>query len=240
MEKKSPREIYKCRAAQSDYCLLRDMPEYLPSIAIAFEDPFFYTHKGIDLRSIWKSIKWAFYGNPLFGASTITQQLVKNLYFTFDRSWIRKLREAFLAIRFSRCLTKDEIMELYLNTIYYDNGQYGITNAADFYFGKTPAELTVNQMVFLMTVLPIVGIYNPLYHPRAFAEWRDKRMRGISDILNRVSENIIPEVSCHDPQCLDEELRLPSEETKRYDTLGPMINERFGPGQIESLIRLDE
>lgn len=240
VDKKSPREIYKRRAAQSDYFPLHDMPEYLLSIAIAFEDPYFYVHKGIDLRSIWKSITGTFQGKQLRGASTIPQQLVKNLYFTFDRSWIRKLREAFLALRFSRHLTKDEILELYLNTIYYDNGQYGITNAGRFYFSKTPAELTVNQSVFLMNILPIAGIRNPLYHPRAFVEFRDKKIREISDILNGISEDIIPEVRRHGPQCLDEELTIPSEDTKKYDAPGPMINERFGPGQIESLIRADE
>lgn len=240
MKKKSPREIYKQRAAQPDYCPLHDMPEYLPSIAIAFEDQNFYMHKGIDFHSIWKAIKWAYHGNPLIGASTITQQLVKNLYFTFERSWIRKLREAFLAIHFSRCLTKDEILELYLNIIYYDNGQYGITNAADFYFDKAPADLTINQTVFLVNLLPIVGIINPLYHPKPFVERRDKKIRKNSDILNRISEDIIPEAMCHDLQCLDEELCLPSEETKKYDAPGPMINERFGPGQIESLISSDK
>ena len=238
--KKSPREIYRCRAAQPDYCPLRDMPEYLPSIAVALEDQYFYSHNGVDLRSIWKSFKGAFHGKPLYGVSTIPQQLVKNLYFTFERNWIRKLREAFLAIRFSRCLTKEEILELYLNTVYYDNGQYGITNAAGFYFGKMPAELTINQAVFLIVVLPVAGILNPLYHPQDFVKRRDRRMEKTKDLMHAISEEIIPEVSRHGPQCLDEELRLPSEETQKYDAPGPMINERFGPGQIESLIRTDE
>lgn len=205
-------------------------------ILVAFEDPRFFLHHGIDFREIRNSLLGAFKGQPLQGMSTIPQQLVKNLYFSFERSWRRKIKEAFLTLWFCRQLTKEELLELYINIVYYDNGQYGIKNASRFYFNKDPKQLTVNQSVFIINILPIDGIYNPLYHPDDFVRFRNRKMKKIEKELNNISEQIIPEVLKHTPDCLDEELCSPTNETDKYNTLGPMINERFGPGRKESLI----
>lgn len=233
--KNTPRDIYNTRASQTDFCPLNDVTEEFVKILVAFEDPRFFSHHGIDLRQIRYSLFAAFKGQPLQGMSTIPQQIVKNLYFPFERSWRRKIKEAFMALRFCRQLTKEELLELYINIIYYDNGQYGIKNASSFYFNKTPNQLTVNQSVFLVNILPIDGIYNPFYHPEDFARFRDRKMKSIEEELNAISEKIIPEAQRHTSDCLDEELCSPPEWTKKYDTKGPMINERFGPGGTESL-----
>ena len=120
-----------------------------------------------------------------------------------------------------------------MNVIYFDNGQYGITDACRFNFHKSPKELTVNQSIFLSAILPVVGIYNPLYHPEEFTRFRDGKLIFTNDYL---TEELTAEIADHGPDCLDEELCCASEETKRYDAPGPMINERFGPGGKDCLI----
>lgn len=169
----------------------------------------------------------------LYGGSTITQQLVKNLYFRFDPSIIRKIKEAFLAYSFEHALAKRQILELYMNVVYFDNGQYGIYNASQFYFHKSPKELNLNQSVFLATLLPVVGICNPLYHPEKFVQFRDRKLKEKKAIFK---EELLAEVTRHGADLLDEELCKASEETKRYDCPGPMVNERFGPGGSDHLI----
>ena len=234
--KRTPLEIYNERAAQPDFCRLEDTAEFFAEILIVFEDPDFYNHNAISipyiLGSFWEAIK----GAELKGNSTIDQQLVKNLYFSFERSWIRKIKEALISFSFDRQLTKKQILELYFNIIYYDNGQYGITNAARFYFNKAPSELTINQIVFLANTLPIAGIYNPFFHPDDFVRFRNQRMRSVKQYLDKVSGDIIPEAMRHGPGCPDEQLCSATEEMRKYDKPGPLINERFGPGMPESLI----
>ena len=236
MKKKTPIEIYNARASQPDFCRLEDTADRFAEILIAFEDPLFYSHRGISVPYFFESLSDALKGKGLKGNSTIDQQLVKNLYFDFGRSWIRKLKEAFITLYFTKKLTKKQILELYYNIIYYDNGQYGIVNASRYYFSKTPKQLTINQIVFLINTLPIVGIYNPLYHPDDFVRFRNRKMGEIKKYLDKTSEDIIPEAMKHGAECLDEQLRCVKEEAKKYDNPGPKINERFGPGMPESLI----
>ena len=232
-KRKSPVEIYEKRASQPDYCRLEEISGAFTVCLILLEDLPFFRHKGIDFREIRWAVCETMRGRPRYGGSTITQQLVKNLYFCFDASISRKIKEAFLARRFEKALSKQQILELYMNIIYYDNGQYGIYNASRFYFHKTPKELTLNQSVFLSALLPVVGIYNPLYHPKEFVRYRDRRLDFQKEYFTK---ELLAEIIRHREDCLDEELCKVSEETKRYDAPGPMINERFGPGRVECLI----
>ena len=117
---------------------------------VAIEDRRFYEHNGIELRSIVR----AAIGNVLSdgikgGGSTITQQLAKNMYFGYTPSYIRKVSEVFLAHDLERMLTKDEILELYVNIINYGANQMGIYNATTYYFDKTPDEITLNEATIL-------------------------------------------------------------------------------------------
>lgn len=226
--------IYSRRAAMGDFCRLEDVSDRFITCLLLFEDHSFYRHNGIDVAEIARAVRLALKGNPLYGGSTITQQLVKNLYFRFDRSYLRKIKEAFLSRSFERELTKRQILELYMNVIYFDNGQYGIYNASRFYFHKDPKDLDLNQSVFLAALLPVVGIYNPLYHPKEFAEYRNRKLAGWKGYF---TDELVAEILRHGPDLLDEELCKATEETKRYDAPGPMINERFGPGGPDRLIR---
>ena len=202
---------------------------------VILEDSTFMAHRGYNLFSMKCATRNFFRRDfPLFGGSTITQQLVKNLYFTFERKVSRKIKELFLAMWFEKRLTKKQILELYLNVIYYDNGQYGIHDAAMFYFGKSPKELTLNQSFFLASILPVVGRLNPLYHPEKFVQYRNKKAKHLMYIAD---DETINEILRHGADCLDEEFRPgASEAMDRYNAPGPMLNERFGIRGTDPLV----
>ena len=223
----NPEEIYKNRAVMPDFRSFEEISGSLILCTVMLEDSTFMAHRGYNPASIKLAARNFFRRDlPLFGGSTITQQLVKNLYFTFERKVSRKIRELFLALWFEKRLTKKQILELYLNVIYYDNGQYGIHDAAMFYFGKSPKELNLNQSFFLASILPVVGRLNPLYHPEEFVQYRNNRTNLLTYIAD---EETINEILRHGADCLDEEFRpVASTATDRYNAPGPMLNERFG------------
>ena len=223
----NPEEIYRNRAVMPDFRSFEEISGSLLLCIVMLEDPTFAVHRGYDSFSMMLAVKNFFRREfPQFGGSTITQQLVKNLYFTFERKVSRKIKELFLARRFEKRLTKKQILELYLNVIYFGNGQYGIHDAAMFYFGKSPKELTLNQSFFLASILPVVGRLNPLYHPEEFVQYRNNSTNLLTYIAN---EETISEILRHGADCLDEEFRpVASAATDRYNAPGPMLNERFG------------
>ena len=109
---------------------------------ISTEDRRFYKHFGIDFRSLASATRDMLQGNPR-GASTITQQLVKNLLLSQDRTWSRKALEIPLTLLMENQFSKEEILEMYVNTIYYGSGAYGIGEASKIYFDKPPRSLTL-------------------------------------------------------------------------------------------------
>lgn len=234
--KKTPLEIYETRAAQPDFCPLADISAQFLLFVLYLEDSNFYYHKhGYEPVLIREAVLRALRGDLRYGCSTITQQLVKNLYFTFDRRIRRKILELFYASWFEKHLTKNQILELYVNTIYYDNGQYGVRNAARFYFNKEPGDLTANQAFFLAVILPVVGLYNPLYHSQEFSLFLKEKLRRNPFFKRYVSKEVFAEIERHGADCLDEELCRATPETDRYNAPGPMCNERFGPGGRDCL-----
>ena len=124
---------------------LSELPPYLPQAFIAIEDRRFYTHAGIDPigigRALLRNILRA--GGGVQGGSTLTQQLAKNLFLTQERTASRKIQEAILALWLERKYTKNEILELYLNRVYFGSGAYGVEGAAQKYFGKSAREVAV-------------------------------------------------------------------------------------------------
>lgn len=129
---------------------LKDMPHHLIQATLAAEDQTFYHHFGLSLRGIARATLVNLREMRIAqGASTITQQLARNLYLTSDRTWSRKWREAILAIQLELHFSKDEILEMYLNEVYYGNGAYGIQRAALTYFGKPAKKLTLAESAFL-------------------------------------------------------------------------------------------
>lgn len=133
-----------------NYTKLENVTETFKNAVIAVEDHRFYEHKGIDMISTTK----AFFTNInnkeiIAGGSTITQQLAKNMYFSQEKKFSRKIAEIFVVSYLEENLSKDEILELYINTIYYGNGYYGIGMASIGYFEKKPHKLTNNEATIL-------------------------------------------------------------------------------------------
>lgn len=230
-------KIYQYRKQQDDYCELKDISKYIIKYILLLEDSDFYYHGAVNMQNTFKAIKNNIKGGNIQGGSSITQQLVKNIYFKFEINYIRKIKELLLAIKYEKILSKDEILELYLNIIYFGNGQYGITNACKFYFNKKPLEVTINQAFFLARILPISGIYNPLYHPKEFLKFRKNYINKIHND-GKITDAEYQDIFCHNETCLDEELCKPTKQTEKFNKPSPMINERFGPGQKESLLEI--
>lgn len=221
--------FYEKRSTNEDYCVYEHFPEQLIRIVLAIEDSSFFSHKGISIRSIVRTAIYDIkHGRFDFGASTITQQLAKNLYFGFYPSIYRKLCEMFISFSLEKKFDKQTILELYLNSIYFDNGKYGITEAADYYFGVSPSDLNLNQCFILVSVLPIAGIYNPLVCPEQFYRWLHNNAKSLyrRGIISAEEMEII---NAHSPLCLDEKICKADSHTERYTKHGPMINERYGP-----------
>jgi len=129
---------------------LKEMPKYVPQAFIAIEDRRFYEHYGVDLWGIARAIVAnILHGGVAQGASTITQQLAKNLFLTQERTVHRKLQEMLLALWLERKFTKTQILELYLNRVYFGSGAYGIEHAAERYFGKPAKELSLPEAALL-------------------------------------------------------------------------------------------
>jgi len=142
---------------------LHMIPHYLKQAVIATEDRQFYEHTGVDLRGILRAIiRDIRAGEFVEGASTITQQLAKTLFLTPRKSIMRKLKEAFLAFQIERRYTKDEILELYLNQVYFGSGAYGVQAAAQTFFGKSVSELTLAECAIIAGMPKSPSRYSPL------------------------------------------------------------------------------
>ena len=146
----------------NEWVKINDVSRYLVDATISIEDKNFYKHKGFDFFRIIKSM----YVNitnkkTLQGASTISQQLVKNLFLNFDKTWERKLKEAWLTVRLESQYDKDEILEGYLNTINY-GGVYGIENASHYYFNKNSRDLSLGEASILAGIPKSPKNYSPL------------------------------------------------------------------------------
>jgi len=142
---------------------LKDVPEVIRRAFLAAEDASFYSHHGIDLvsilRAVYKNIESR---DAKQGASTITQQVVKNLLLTSKKTWDRKGREAILSFRLERRFSKDEIFEIYLNQIFFGNSAYGIKAAAKLYFHKELADVTLAEAAILAGLPKAPSKYSPL------------------------------------------------------------------------------
>ena len=160
-----------------------DIPEDVVDAFVAIEDQSFWSNNGIDLKGITR-ILYNFVktdGDEVHGASTITQQLVKNIYLTSEVSIERKAKEMLIAMGLTEKYTKDEIMEFYVNDICYGNGIYGIGGAAKRYFNCEVSELTLSQCAYLCAIPNRPSYYDPLKHPDNAIDRRDKILRDMLD-----------------------------------------------------------
>jgi len=143
---------------------LQQIPPVMVKAFIATEDSRFYEHHGVDPVGIFRAASVAlFSGHASQGASTITQQLARNFFLSPERTLTRKIKEVFLAIRIEQLLTKDEILELYLNKIYLGYRAYGVGAAAQVYFGKSVDELSLSEIAVIAGLPKAPSTFNPLY-----------------------------------------------------------------------------
>ena len=141
---------------------LKDVPKDLQNAFVATEDSRFYSHHGIDpvgiLRAVWVNIV---HSGVSEGGSTITQQLARNAFLSQDRTFKRKISEALLALKIEQHYTKDEILEMYMNQIYFGQGAYGVQSAAHVYFGKDASQLTLAQAALIAGLPQSPNYYSP-------------------------------------------------------------------------------
>ena len=147
---------------------LEKIPRYLVNAVVAIEDSRFFEHRGLDFVGIARAaITNLVSGKIRQGASTITQQLARSLFLSPKRDYERKAKEALLALKMEQVLGKEQILELYLNQIYFGHGAYGVQSAAQTYFGKEVGQLTVAEAAYLAGLPKGPADYSPYYHPEA-------------------------------------------------------------------------
>lgn len=227
LKKRPLMKLYEQRKAQDNFCTYSDIPKKTRDFFLFVEDSGFFYHKGFLPEGIKDAVHLNLKAKEIVtGGSTITQQLVKNLYFSFNKNYLRKLAEFFLAIYAEKKLGKEKILEFYLNIIYFGNGVYGIYDAARFYLDKNVEELNANQMFFLACIPKAPTVGNPIQHPEVFERLRNKR---VMVNRNHISEEDKKCILSHDAFCLDESLRKNDDFTKNYPQDIVLINEKYGP-----------
>lgn len=149
-------------ASGNEWVPLQDMSNHLINAVISVEDKNFYHHHGFDYLRIGKAMFTNITRNTRQGASTISQQYIKNMFLTFDQTWKRKIEEAFLTVELEVHYSKDDILEGYLNTINYGEGNYGVGSASQYYFNKRVEELTLEEALMLAGIPKSPNNFNPV------------------------------------------------------------------------------
>ncbi len=176
---------------------LENIPLSLKQATLAVEDSNFYYHFGIDPKAIFRAfITNIKAGHVVEGGSTITQQLTKTMFLSRERTLPRKIKEAILAVRLELVFTKDEILEMYLNQIYYGHGTYGVEAAARNYFGKSVKDLTIAECAMIASLPKAPNNYSPYRNPKRARKRRNhviRRMENISFINQEEAELALQE-----------------------------------------------
>lgn len=163
---------------KADYTELEKLPQTYVDAVLAVEDHRFYWHFGVDViaaaRAVWNDVKA---GAFIEGGSTITQQLAKNMFFSQEKTLLRKVAEAFMAVKIEREYDKDQILELYINMIYYGNGYYSVREACNGYFGTEPEEMDEYQCTLLAGIPNAPSVYALTENP----ELAKQRQRQVVD-----------------------------------------------------------
>ena len=165
---------------------IQEMPKSLTQAVIATEDTRFFEHPGLDivgiLRAAWTNIRHG--GKKVEGASTITQQLARSLFLSAERTFDRKVRELILAYKMELVLSKEQILEMYLNQIYFGQGAYGVAAAGQTYFGKELSKLTLAESAFLAGLPKSPSHYSPF---KAY----DRAKKRQEHVLSRMAEGVM-------------------------------------------------
>lgn len=212
---------------------LSDVPERFLQALIATEDARFYQHPGIDLRGIIRALyRNIRAGSIQEGGSTLTQQLSKVLFLTPEKSYLRKIREMALALRIEQRYTKQEILTLYCNQIYFGNGAYGIEAAARIFFGKSARDLTLPECALLAGLPRSPKYYSPFREP-------EHALGRRAYVLNRmVALNVVPLETAEEAKRTPLPVRLPAvaKGPAAYfvEYIRQQVEDRFGSGILYS------
>ena len=206
-------EIKKLKGEKDvHYLEYEDIPDAAKLAIIAIEDKNFTSHRGIDMEGIARAAVALIRnrGEITQGGSTITQQLARNVFLSFETTYSRKIQEMFIAVALEQKYTKEQILEFYLNNVYFSNGYYGIESASEAYFRKEAKDLTISQIAFLCAIPNSPTRYDPYDHPEATMERRDRILK------NMYEEGYISEEQYQ--KSLDEKIEvLPRRETQSND-----------------------
>ena len=157
-------------------------PDFIKAL-VATEDRRFYLHKGVDPIAIFRAVGRNVKGKGLQeGGSTLTQQLTRQLFLTNERSLQRKIKEILLAMQMEQELSKQEILELYMNYVYFGQGAYGIETASEVFFNKKPKELTLVQAALLAGLPQAPSNYNPLVNPELAKRRRNEVLQNLVEV----------------------------------------------------------
>ncbi|WP_051541099.1 transglycosylase domain-containing protein [Caldalkalibacillus mannanilyticus] len=145
------------------YIPIQEIDPLLQEAFLSVEDQRFYQHQGIDFKAIARALyRDIIARSKVEGGSTITQQLVKNVFLSNEKKWMRKTEEVLISLKLERKYTKDEILEMYLNYIYFGHGAYGIEAASQVYFGKSADQLKLEEMAVLAALPKAPNLFSPL------------------------------------------------------------------------------
>lgn len=177
---------------------IAQVPQPLIKAILATEDQRFYSHPGVDFIGLFRAFKVLIgTGQKSQGASTITMQVARNFFLSHKKTYVRKLREILLALKIERTFSKDKILELYLNKVYFGNHAYGVAAAANVYYGKALDQLTLAEMAMIAGLPQAPSKNNPIVRPASATERRNHvllRMLGVGDITKTQYQQAVGEI----------------------------------------------
>ena len=180
--------IENLKLEKQNYVTIDRMPKDLKRAVILMEDKRFYKHGGYDVKAITRALIADIKARKIVqGGSTITQQLAKNLFLSEDQSLKRKIDELFLSIKLEKVYSKEEILEMYLNIIYYGDGAYGVQEASNKFFNKNIWELSIEECAMLAGIPQAPSLYNP----KDNLEKAKSRQRFVLKLLDKNKDMVI-------------------------------------------------
>jgi penicillin-binding protein 1A len=211
------------------------IPKVMIQALLAAEDAEYFEHEGID----YKGMVRAFIENVIRrrfaqGASTITQQVVKQLLLTPERTMRRKVQEIILARRLSQRFSKEEVLALYLNQMYFGHGRYGVEEAARYFFGKSISDVDTGEAALLAGLLQSPERLSPYKHPKA-AKKRQLYVLGQMAKLEFIYEDVAKRLAAAPIAVIPEGSASPNVAPEAIDLVRKRVEERFGPGKLSSL-----
>ncbi len=227
------RLIFEYAVEKRNYVPFGEIPSSLANAFVAIEDERFYRHWGMDPKAIARSLWSNFvHGRIVQGGSTITQQLARNLFLTRERNLRRKLREPLLAIYLETNLSKEEILEAYLNQVYLGHGVYGVSEGARTFFGKDIGALSVPEAAILAALVKAPANYSPWKNPKAAMSRSRAVLRRMEDLAFISSTTLAQSLSCEVILTSRSVSFLPPAFAHFIEYVRQDVEERYSPGLL--------